>query len=231
MRIITDFDGPIMDLSDRYYHVYQLCLERVKLPEQPIRILSQAEFWADKRDRTPEQQIGIKSGLTGVQAQKFKELRDSHAHRLEYLKLDRVIPGAIETLAQIRAGGIELIVMTLRRTSELNIAFEQYGLGQFFPTHHRYCLADDYLKQGDILDKQILMAQAMADLDYQPDTWMIGDTETDILAARSQGIRSIGVLSGIRNHHQLSHYQPDKITTDLAAALRHLYQIRDMEQA
>ena len=35
MRIITDFDGPIMDLSDRYYHVYQLCLAQVKLKRQP----------------------------------------------------------------------------------------------------------------------------------------------------------------------------------------------------
>ena len=222
MRIITDFDGPIMDLSDRYYHVYQLCLEQVKRPEQQVRILSKAEFWGYKRDRIPEQQLGIKSGLTAAQAEIFKEVRDRHAHQLEYLQLDRLVPGAIETLAQIQSAGIELLVMTLRRTSELNVAFDRHDLARFFAPHCRYCLADDYLKQGDIQDKQTLMAQALADLGNKPDTWMIGDTETDILAARAYGIRSIGVLSGIRNHEGLSHYQPDRIVTDLAQAVNWL---------
>ncbi len=224
MRIITDFDGPIMDLSDRYYHVYQLCLQQIKLPDQPMRILSKAEFWGYKRDRIPERAIGIKSGLTAAQAEIFKEVRDRHAHQLEYLQLDRVIPGAIETLAQIKSAGIELIVMTLRRTSELNVAFEQYDLGRFFPPDCCYCLRNDHLKQGDIPDKQLLMAQALADLGDKPDTWMIGDTETDILAARAYGIRSIGVLSGIRNRTRLSDYQPDLIVTDLAHAVNTIRQ-------
>ena len=218
MRIITDFDGPIMDLSDRYYHVYQLCLAEVQLPQRPINLLSKAEFWAYKRDRIPDAQLGIKSGLTATQGAIFQELRDLSAHQLQYLCLDRVVLGAIEALTQIQSAKIPLVVMTLRRTSELNLALEQYDLGRFFPPHCRYCLSDDYIKQGDIPDKQRLMAQAMIDLGNQQDTWMIGDTETDILAAQSQGIRSIAVLSGIRNHAQLAKYQPDRIVANLAEA-------------
>jgi phosphoglycolate phosphatase-like HAD superfamily hydrolase len=67
MRIITDFDGPIMDLSDRYYHVYQLCLAQVKSPDRSINLLTKSEFWAQKRALVPEIQIGIESGLTPAQ--------------------------------------------------------------------------------------------------------------------------------------------------------------------
>ena len=224
MRIITDFDGPIMDLSDRYYHVYQLCLEQVRSPNQSIRLLTKEEFWTYKRAQIPEQQVGVESGLTAAQSEVFKNLRDRTAHQLQYLSFDRVVPGSIETLAQIHASGVELIVMTLRRTCELNAAFQQYGLDRFFPLNCRYCLADDYRKQGDIKDKTQLMAQALAELKSEPNTWMIGDTETDIIAAQTHGIRAIGVLSGIRNLDRLEQYQPDKIVDNLAAAVEFIFE-------
>ena len=53
LRLITDFDGPIMDVSERYYRVYQLCLEKTRYPEQTIIELSKAEFWHLKRSHTP----------------------------------------------------------------------------------------------------------------------------------------------------------------------------------
>lgn len=219
MRIITDFDGPIVDLADRYYHVYQLCLERVRQPEQQLEIFTKDKFWTYKRARVPERQIGIESGLSAAQAELFKHTRDRLAHHLEYLPLDSVVPGAIPALERIQAAGIELLVMTLRRTCELNSAFAQYQLDRFFAPHLRYCLADDYRKQGDIKDKTQMMARALRDLKPELDTWMLGDTETDILAAKTHGIKVIGVLSGIRDRERLQQYQPDAIVPDLAAAV------------
>lgn len=219
MRIITDFDGPIMDLSDRYYHVYQLCLDQLREPGQSITVLTKSAFWAYKRAKVSEQQVGIASGLTSAQAEKFEQIRNRTAHQLQYLSLDRVVPGAIAALEQIQSDGIELIVMTLRRTCELNIAFEQYDLARFFPPDCRYCLADDYRKQGDIKDKTQMMGQALSALKSEPNTWMIGDTETDIIAARTHGIKVIGVLSGIRNLDRLEQNRPDRIVPNLAAAV------------
>ncbi len=224
MRIITDFDGPIVDLSDRYYYVYQMCLSRIKLPEQSVSLLSPAEFWQRKRARVSEQQIGIESGLTPTQAAAFKQMRDLHAHQLQYLDLDRVVPGAIAALEQIQSAGIELLVMTLRHTYQLDAALDRYDLRQFFPPHSCYCRADDYVKQGDVQDKTKLMAQAIADLGTDPATWMIGDTEADIIAAQTYDIPVIGVLSGIRDREQLERYQPHKIVADLAAAVRSIVQ-------
>jgi phosphoglycolate phosphatase-like HAD superfamily hydrolase len=220
MRIITDFDGPIMDLADRYYHVYQLCLEGVKEPNQSIRVLTKAEFWTYKRARVDERQVGIASRLTPNQAEIFKQIRDRSAHQLQYLSLDRVVPGAISALELIQASGIELVVMTLRRNCELNAAFDQSDLARFFPPNCRYCLADDYQKQGDIKDKTQMMAQALAELKPDPHTWMIGDTETDIIAAQTHGLNVIGVLSGIRDRDRLEQYRPDAIVDNLTAAVK-----------
>jgi phosphoglycolate phosphatase-like HAD superfamily hydrolase len=223
MRIITDFDGPIMDLSDRYYHVYQLCLETVKQPHQPIAIFSKAKFWASKQAQIPELQLGIESGLTATQAQAFKEMRDLHAHQLQYLSLDRVVPGSIAALAKIQASGSDLLVMTLRRTCELLPAFTQYDLAQFFPPHHRYCLPDNYVKHDDVKAKTELMTKAVSELPPDPDTWTIGDTEADIIAAQTYNIPVIGVLSGIRNRDRLERYQPDKIVANLAEAVDFIF--------
>jgi phosphoglycolate phosphatase-like HAD superfamily hydrolase len=219
MRIITDFDGPIMDLTDRYYHVYQLCLAEVCEPNQSIRLLTKAEFWTYKRAKISEQEIGIKSGLTADQSAIFKQIRDRSAHQLPHLSLDRIVPGAIAALEQIQASGVELIVMTLRRTCELNAAFNQFDLARFFPADCRYCLGDEYQKQGDIKDKTQLMAQALSELKPEPNTWMIGDTETDIIAAQTHHLPVIGVLSGIRDLDRLTQYQPDKIVANLTAAV------------
>ncbi len=219
MRIITDFDGPIMDLSDRYYHVYQICLDKVRLPEQPINMLEKDKFWAYKQAQVPEQQVGIASGLTPPQAEVFKTLRDRHAHQLQYLSLDRVVPGSIAALTKIQSAGIELLVMTLRRTCELEPALKQYDLAKFFPPQCRYCLPDDYVKHGDVRAKTQLMTQAMTELKPDPNTWMIGDTEADIVAAKTYDLQVIGVLSGIRNRDRLDRYQPDKIVANLAEAV------------
>ena len=75
LRIITDFDGPIVDVSERYYRVYQICLDKTRNPGQKVRKLTKGEFWQLKRSRVPETQIGIISGLDTAQAQEFSQLR------------------------------------------------------------------------------------------------------------------------------------------------------------
>jgi phosphoglycolate phosphatase-like HAD superfamily hydrolase len=219
IRIITDFDGPIMDVSERYYQTYKFCLEQTRLPEQPVQELTKAEFWAYKRSRTPEQQIGIISGLDPEQAQEFARLRRQTVHHLSNLTYDRLIPGAVETLKAAQRAGVDLVVMTMRREAELEYAFERYNLGQFFPVDRCYCLTNDYHKTRDIDDKPLLMQKALAELPPAAETWMVGDTEADIAAAKRSGVKVIGILSGIRDRNRLEQYQPDLILDRLSEAV------------
>jgi len=219
LRLITDFDGPIMDVSERYYRVYQLCLEKTRYPEQAITELSKAEFWQLKRSHTPEIQIALKSGLDQQQGQEFSQIRKQTVHTLPYFQYDVLVPTALNALSKVQAAGVDLAVMTMRRVRELDYAFNQYDLGKFFPENRRYCLSNDYVKTRDVEDKPLLMARALAELPPAADTWMIGDTEADITAAKKHNIKIIGVESGIRDRHQLESYQPDLILPDLKTAV------------
>lgn len=218
LRLITDFDGPIMDVSERYYQVYQYCLQQIQHPNQPVQPMSKAEFWECKRSRVPEPKIGISSGLDEDQAQAFAQLRRQTVHTQPYLVYDQPVPGAIDTLERLQQAGVELVVMTMRRVRELDDAFSRYDLGRFFSSDRRYCLTNDYIKTGDTKDKPLLMERALLELPPASDVWMVGDTEADMIAAKTHQIKAIGVLSGIRNKTQLSLYQPDLILNNLSEA-------------
>ncbi|MEG4572702.1 HAD family hydrolase [Microcoleus sp. N3A4] len=219
LRLITDFDGPIMDVSDRYYRVYQQCLAETQRSGQPVRELPKAEFWDMKRARVPETEIGILSGLDAAQAREFAQKRRQTVHTLPYMIYDRPVPSAVETLEKVQRAGVDLAVMTMRRVRELDEAFNRCNLGKFFPENRRYCLPNDYVKTGDIKDKPLLMAKALAELPSASDIWMVGDTEADIIAAKTHGVKVIGVLCGIRDRTQLEMHQPDLIANNLSEAV------------
>jgi len=219
LRLITDFDGPIIDVSERYYQVYKFCLEKTRRPDQAVKELPKAEFWELKRKRVPEKQIALNSGLDEAQAQEFAQLRRQTVHTQPYFEYDTLAPGAVDALLKIQQAGVDLAVMTMRRVRELDYAFQKHDLGRFFPENRCYCLSNDYVKTRDIEDKPLLMARAIEELPAAADTWMVGDTEADITAGKKHGIKAIAVECGIRDRTQLELYHPDLIVKDLSAAV------------
>jgi phosphoglycolate phosphatase-like HAD superfamily hydrolase len=223
LRLIFDFDGPIMDIADRYYRVYQICLEKTQFPDQKLNILSQRDFWDLKRDRIAERDIGKISGLNEEQCGKFAQLRHQLAHQLDFLVFDQPISGAIATLERLKQlPDVELVVMTMRKQQELELALKQHELERFFPCDRRYCIPNDYVKKSDLEDKPLLMTRALQELPPVTQTWMIGDKEADIVAAQKHQIKIIAVLSGIRNRSQLEPYQPDLIVNNVTEAINQI---------
>ncbi|MGF1459902.1 MAG: HAD family hydrolase [Leptolyngbyaceae cyanobacterium] len=219
LRIFTDFDGPIMDVSERYYQVYQYCLEAAREPEQPVSCLSKQAFWQLKRAQVPERQIGTISGLHDDQARRFALLRRDNVHNREYLKYDRPLAIAFTALQHLQTLSSDLAVVTMRREYALNYALDKHGLGQFFPAQMRYCLPDVYDKAQDVIEKTRLVEKALSELPPVSATWMVGDTEADIAAARAHDLPVVAVLSGIRNRDRLATYGPDYIVNDLKDAI------------
>ncbi len=218
-RIFTDFDGPIMDVSERYYQVYQNCLGQVQEVGQELTVLSKADFWRLKRAQIPERQIGQFSGLHDDQARYFARLRRETVHNAPYLVYDQVLPGAIAALEHLQGLGYELVVITMRRTATLNQALTHHNLERFFAPTHRYCIPDDYLKAADMVEKPRLLDQALADLSPAQSTWMVGDTEADMAAAQAHDIPIIAVLSGIRDRDRLLACGPTWVANDLFEAV------------
>jgi phosphoglycolate phosphatase-like HAD superfamily hydrolase len=221
LRIFTDFDGPVVDVSERYYQVYKYCVEQIQTqyPGRKVSLLPKEKFWQMKRERVSEQQIGMVSGLNTEQATAFALLRKKTVHTQPYFEYDTLVPGAVEALTKLKSLNIDLGVMTMRRFRELDFAFAKYDLGKFFPENRRYCLSNDYVKTRDVDDKPLLMQRALKELPKATDTWMIGDTEADIAAAKKNGIKAIAVECGIRSRAQLESFQPDLIVKDLSTAI------------
>lgn len=219
-RIFTDFDGPIMDVSERYYQVYLYCLEKICRPQQVIKTLSKSEFWELKRSQVPEKEIARLSGFEDEkQSVAFAHLRRATVHTNPYFEYDILIKSATIALEKAQSAGLDIAVMTMRRRRELEPVLDRYNLKRFFPSDRIFCLDNDYVKTVDIQDKPKLMQQAQATLPPAQQQWMIGDTEADIIAAQSHNIPVFAVLSGIRNQDQLEKYKPDQILPNLMASI------------
>src|ERR687893_96470 len=77
LTVFCDFDGPIVDVSNRYYTTYQLGLADTQGFYQaegitlPIQMLSKQQFWQMKQDRVPDVELATRSGLQGEQIDFF----------------------------------------------------------------------------------------------------------------------------------------------------------------
>lgn len=226
VTVFCDFDGPIVDVSDRYYHTYKLGLTEVKAAYQaqgidlPLHILSKQQFWQMKQERTPDPEIALRSGLRGTQIELFLERVQQIVNQPQLLHYDRLQPGVQWALTLLHARGIRLVLVTLRCQQQATQMLREYGLldlfSQIWGAHDDHAA---YLNQAD--HKTRLLEQAIdatIEEGYRSAAWMVGDTEADILAGQSTGIPTVALTCGIRSHSYLQRFMPTQIHTDLLAA-------------
>lgn len=215
MNLCFDFDGPIIDVSDRYYKAYVESLKESNIPKE--QILSKEDYWKLKRNRISDLEIGILSGLGVRESKKAGELRKELAFVKEYHALDKIFNDAISTLNELKAKNILFFLVTLRQHNHLAYAIKHFKLEKYFNDENSFCIQDGHKIHNDIQDKHILLVNATNKLNLNPkDTWMIGDTDTDIHAARLAGYGKIIAISrGIRSKEQLELLKPDHLVTNL----------------
>ena len=199
MIMFWDLDGPILDVSKKYYAVYNdILLEHKEKP------LSKKKYWDLKRSK-----VSIEELLITTNSQKIiRKFNKSWIEKIEtknYQKFDQLQRGIIDVLNRC-AEKHELVIVTLRRNRKRLLAqLKDLGIIHYFmdilssgtdiqPSWQiKYNLITDYLN-GKSKDKHLI----------------IGDTEADILAGNKLGFISIGVLCGIRDK-QLIEANPNKL--------------------
>ncbi|WP_309732928.1 HAD family hydrolase [Chamaesiphon sp. OTE_75_metabat_556] len=234
--IFCDFDGPIVDVSDRYYSTYHLALLDTGRfysdlsPQPQLNILTKAQFWQMKQNRIPDREIARQSGLGATHIDFFLERVVEIVNGVELLKQDKIQPGVTWALGLLRSQGCKLILVTLRDRHEAIEMLKQHQLFQLFTSiYGTDNTRDAYQNYAEVKTK--LLEQAMRD--YQVTSadasWMIGDTEADILAGRAMGISTIGLTCGIRSEQQLRQLQPTLIKSDLLCAAHHLVEVNSLQ--
>lgn len=111
---------------------------------------------------------------------------------------NEVYAGIPEVLAALRAGGERLFVATSKPTVYAERIIDHFGLASHFEAVFGSELDGTRTDKSDLLG-WIMAGQGLA----AADTIMIGDRRHDVVGARNNGLRSIGVLYGFGGREEL----------------------------
>jgi len=225
---LCDFDGPLVDVSERYYQTYQLALaDTVRINQAqgvalPIQVLTKEQFWQMKQNRVADAEIALRSGLRSQQIEVFLERVRHWVNQPALLQQDQLQPGVRWALALLHARDVSLAVVTLRCQRQARQILEQYGLAHLFTsirgTHDALAAYGNYTEL-----KTQLVSEAMAENALlQSRTWLVGDTEADVLAGQAAGISTIAVTCGIRSAAYLKALRPTQMHNDLLSVAHYL---------
>lgn len=197
-------DGPILDVSERYFRVHQDIL--ISLGSRCLA--DRALYWNMRRGREPVSVILRKYSEGGVDERAFADEWLRRIERPEYLCLDTATPGVERTLERLRET-FDLVLVTLRQSRDGVIhQLRQLDLIHLFSS---VLTAPPSRSQSWKTKRDLIASSGLLSIP----AWIVGDSEVDILAGKALGMRTVGVLSGIRNETVLREIAPDFIVKDL----------------
>ncbi|MBO6516179.1 MAG: HAD family hydrolase [Bacteroidia bacterium] len=202
--IFFDLDGPILDVSEKYYQVYRHVL--TELGFEPI---DKDAYWTLKRKKEPVPNI---LGLSGAEhvLEQYRTKRNELIETKDFIRFDELQPDAQSILTELSENNT-LILVTLRGSrTELMDELNNLDVLKHFET---------ILSSGEKIDPRWKIKYNLinAHFDNKPPlpSWIIGDTETDILAGKNLGLNTIGVNSGIRSMERIQAVEPNHHIQDI----------------
>jgi phosphoglycolate phosphatase-like HAD superfamily hydrolase len=201
MQIYLDLDGPILDVSARYYAIYSDLLQR-----EGFVPLDQSSYWSLKRMSFQESAI-VAHNCPDNFIEDYLVERQNLIEDPAYLALDRLHPGVLEQL-QAWSGSHQLILVTLRRNYQSLAAQLAYsGIRPF--------LSDVLVGTIGCPGWRAKKERIESHMRDASNAFIIGDTEADMLAAHALELPSVAVTCGIRTRRLLSHLAPDLLVKNL----------------
>jgi phosphoglycolate phosphatase len=231
MTVFCDFDGPLVDVSDRYYSTYRLALAKIGQSSLTDMIdltpLSKAEFWQMKQERVPDIEIAKSSGLPVEAIDPFLTEVISLVNHPDLLHQDVIQPGVNWALKLLHSQGVQLVLVTLRDQDQARQILQTAKLDHLFSGIYGANNGIEVAYQNSIELKTQLLKLAVGRhwpesvRQHQP-AWVIGDTEADVWSGRNLNIPTIALTCGIRSHSYLQKQSPTMILNDLLSASNHL---------
>jgi phosphoglycolate phosphatase-like HAD superfamily hydrolase len=179
---VLDLDGPLLDVSARYFAAHERALRAAGDSGRPP---SREEYWQAKRAGAGAESLVARAGAAGAYAAAFKACVEDD----ELLALDAVRPDAHEGLAALEEVA-DVVVLSLRTNAEgarrtlvrLRLAvpavFVPHGPSGKTAAARRVCAGRDVAA-------------------------VVGDSEADAAAAVAVGAPFVGVACGIRTSERL----------------------------
>ncbi|RKY33489.1 MAG: hypothetical protein DRP68_02230 [Candidatus Omnitrophota bacterium] len=200
MKIFFDLDGPILDVSQRYYQVFlAICKRNV--------VLGKEEFWECKRERISWSEI-LKKAKVSIPKERFMKYWMCYIEMRRYLILDKIQPYVKQVLRFF--GKRHILYLVSIRQSKRNLLWQlrKFKIEKYFRkvVHCKHTFNMPWKEKARLV---------MEFLRPKEDGLMIGDTEVDIRAAKIAGIKSIGITNGIRTERILKREKADFLISNL----------------
>ena len=195
--ILFDMDGTLIDSTSAIYESFCVVFEKHKMP-----ILSRAEV---------AQYIGYPLeemfGFFGVPNDKIAQCREDYGahYRKIHDEKTKMIDGAVEAIKSAREFAMLGIVTTKSSESSRNL-LAHFGVAEHFSV---MIGANDVANLKPHKEPILKALQGLETLEIRAEahnTFMIGDTILDLIAAKSAGIVGLGVLCGCGKRDDLEQF-------------------------
>jgi phosphoglycolate phosphatase-like HAD superfamily hydrolase len=199
-----DLDGPILDVSDKYYKAYAKALHEIG-----CSALDKHQYWYLKRNKSSDYDILARTS-SERSINEFKKRRNTLIEDTELLKLDFVWPQLEETYERLFSQ-IPTNLVTLRTYSDkAHWQLKQLGIHSWFNGILSHPASGDRDERWKMKVNLIKNSGILNTIDGK-DSVVVGDTETDILAGKYLGFKTIAVSFGIRSREYLLPVEPDSL--------------------
>jgi phosphoglycolate phosphatase-like HAD superfamily hydrolase len=205
VKVFLDLDGPILDVSQRYYTIYTDLLGAAG-----HRPLSKADYWRAKRNRTPEAEI-LRCTCPEPFIAAYLQQRLAVIEAPRYLLLDEVWEDARKALDDWYRRHTLFLVTLRNRRAALEEQLDHLGLLS--------CFTHVYSEDNNEGNAQVKERLIRSEIDDPTQCLIIGDTEADLEAGKALGIGTVAVSRGIRTGELLARCCPDQLVGDLSAVV------------
>ncbi len=187
--LIFDLDGTISDPSLGIFRCINHALRSHGFPEVSREaVAAQIGPPLDEifKKFRPEADKALISNLISTYRQRYAETGYAE---------NELYPGVPEALRELSGRGVRLGVCTSKRKDFADKILSMFDLTSHF----------SFVDGGDIgIRKQHQLARLIDSSTIHRQAVMIGDRDVDIAAAKANGLRSVGVLWGFGDMHELS---------------------------
>lgn len=200
--IYFDTDGPILDVSMRHFYVHNLICIELGIDNR----LKPEVYWRKKRKKTPL--FDFLNTREEKIINQYKKLWIENIEKEQYLNKDRIFPFTKEVLDTMNEK-YRLVLITLRMKKDMLLnEIKRFGIKKYFRD-----ILIAYNRNNPNYESKYMLIKRLPY--FNKNAVLVGDTEVDIGIAKLLDIKSIGVLSGIRNRENLLQAGADMIIRDI----------------